>query len=144
MSGLVFVDTNVLLYAVDQVDLRKHELAREWRRKLWETQRGRLSFQVLQEFYANVTRKWPDHRDSARAEVVDLLAWQPVPIDGEILNAGWKLQDRFGFSFWDALLVAAAMASHSEYLLSEDFQARQDIGGLQIVNPFHTNPSEII
>lgn len=47
MSGLVFVDTNVLVYAVDAGDRDKHAAARAWRAELWTRRRGRLSFQVL-------------------------------------------------------------------------------------------------
>ena len=57
MNGLVFVDSNVLIYAVDRSNPKKHEAARLWRSELWESGRGRISFQVLQEFYANVDRK---------------------------------------------------------------------------------------
>jgi len=143
MNGLIFVDTNVLLYAVDQANARKHTIACTWREKLWETRRGRVSFQVLQEFYANVARQWPRSVASARAEVLDLLVWQPIKIDSGILKAGWKVQDRYGINFWDALIVAAAKASSCEVLLSEDFQAGLDFGGLRVVNPFRTEPEEV-
>lgn len=52
MSAMLFVDTNVLLYQIDRADPRKHKIARHWREWLWATRRGRLSFQVLQEFYS--------------------------------------------------------------------------------------------
>jgi len=78
MSGLVFVDTNVLLYAVDESDQQKQEHARGWREWLWETRRGRLSFQVLQEVYSNVCRKWPKAKEAARLEIGDLLKWNPI------------------------------------------------------------------
>jgi len=75
MTALVFVDTNVLLYAVDSADLKKQQASREWREELWKSRARRISFQVLQEFYAKVIQKWPAGRDEARAEVRDLLAW---------------------------------------------------------------------
>jgi predicted nucleic acid-binding protein len=103
-----------------------------------------VSFQVLQEFYANFARKWPKSVASARHEVLGLLAWQPIKIDSEILKLGWKVQDRYGISFWDALIVAAAKGSSCEFLLSEDFQAGPDFGGLRIVNPFRADPHEIL
>ena len=67
MTAPVFVDTNVLICAVDTADRRKHEAARAWRTELWKSSRGRISFQVLQEFFAKVTQKWPAARDDARA-----------------------------------------------------------------------------
>jgi predicted nucleic acid-binding protein len=143
MNGLIFVDTNVLLYAVDQAEENKHNAAKAWREHLWNTKRGRLSFQVLQEFYANVLRRWPDSAASARLEVVDLLSWLPVSIDGWILTSGWELQDRYKISFWDSLIVAAALASNCAFLLSEDFQHGQRLGALVVVNPFRVAPGEI-
>ncbi len=144
MTGPVFVDTNVLIYALDNADLKKQEAAREWRAELWRRRQGRISYQVLQEFYAKVTRLWPKAQQEARSEVRDLLAWQPVPVDGRILEHAWKVQDRYQLSFWDALIVAAAKSALCRYLLSEDFQAGQDLDGVLIVNPFRNNPSAIL
>src|ERR1700688_802122 len=138
MSGLVFVDTNVLLYAVDEADQPKQNSARAWREWLWQTRRGRLSFQVLQEFYSNVCHKWPKAKDTARQEIEDLFSWKPVSVSGVLLQSAWQLQDRYGFSFWDSLIVAAAKVSVCGFLLSEDFQSGQNIDGLLIVNPFRT------
>jgi predicted nucleic acid-binding protein len=143
MTALVFVDTNVLIYAIDRADLKKQQAAREWRDELWQSRRGRISFQVLQEFYAKVTQKWPAGRDDARAEVRDLLAWQPVTVDDSILEKSWKIQDRYRLSFWDALIVGAAKASGCRYLLTEDLQTGQDVDGIVVVNPFLGDPSSL-
>src|ERR1700687_3546278 len=136
MSALVFVDTNVLIYALDRADVKKNQAAQEWREELWKSRRGRISFQVLQEFYAKVTQKWPAGREAARAEIRDLLAWQPVAVDADILKRGWKIQDRYSLSFWDALIVAAAKSLGCRYLLTEDLQANQDRDGVMVVNHF--------
>lgn len=140
MTGPVFVDTNVLLYAVDAAHPLKHHDARSWREWLWKTRRGRISFQVLQEFYANVLKKWPAAKGPARQEVSDLLAWRPVTIDEKLLQYAWLLQDRYSFSFWDSLIVAAAKVTLSTILLTEDFQAGRNIEGLLVVNPFTVKP----
>ena len=140
MTGPVFVDTNVLIYALDQADPKKHRAAREWRAELWSRREGRISFQVLEEFYAQVRHKWPNARQPARSEVRDLLAWRPVVIDGTLLEQAWKIQDRFPMSFWDALIVAAAKAASCRCLLSEDFQDGQDLDGLRVVSPFRHQP----
>jgi predicted nucleic acid-binding protein len=144
MSALIFVDTNVLIYAHDRGALDKHEAARRWRAELWKSRRGRLSFQVLQEFYVKVTHKWPESRERVRAESRDLLVWNPVVIDAAVLEEGWKIQDRYHLSFWDSLIVAAAKTAACSYLLTEDLQAGQDLGGVQVVNPFTTLPASIM
>jgi|SRR5947209_6470695 len=143
MIAPVFVDTNVLIYALDEADLKKQQAARVWRAELWKSRRGRISFQVLQEFYAKVTQKWPSARQEARSEVRDLLAWRPVAVDEEILEHGWKIQDRYHLSFWDALIVAAAKSAACRYLLTEDLQADQDLDGLLVVNPFVCDPASL-
>ncbi len=144
MIAPVFVDTNVFIYAIDRADPKKQAAAREWRSELWKRRQGRISFQVLHEFYAKVASKWPNARQEARAEVRDLLAWRPVRPDGAIIEQAWKVQDRFQFSFWDALIIAAAKSASCRYLLTEDLQTGQDIDGLLLVNPFHHSPASLL
>jgi predicted nucleic acid-binding protein len=141
MTAPVFVDTNVFLYALDRADLTKRQAARAWREELWKNRLGRISFQVLQEFYVKATQKWPQGRDQARAEVKDLLAWQPVQVDAAILDRGWRLQDRYQLSFWDALIVSAAKAIDCRYLLTEDLQPDQDLDGVIVISPFLNDPA---
>jgi predicted nucleic acid-binding protein len=143
MTVPVFVDTNVLIYAVDTFDRKKHEAARTWRAELWKSNRGRVSFQVLQEFFAKVAQKWPAARDDARAEVRDLLKWKPVTVDEVIIERGWKIQDKYKLSFWDALIVAAARQSLCGYLLTEDLQVGQEIEGVIVVNPFQAQLDDL-
>jgi predicted nucleic acid-binding protein len=126
-----------------RADLKKQEAARAWRAELWKSHRGRISYQVLYEFYVKVTRKWPQARQQARAEVRDLLAWRPVSIDAGILDRGWNLQDRYQLSFWDALIVAAARSVSCRYLLTEDLQADQDLDGVVVINPFTREPAAL-
>ena len=140
----VFVDSNVFLYAVDEADPNKQRAARNWRAELWKSRRGRISFQVLGEFYINAVRKRPDALEEARAEVRDLLVWNPVITDAALLEQGWKLQDRYRLSYWDALIVAAAKASSCRYLLTEDLQAGQNLVGVEVVNPFQRPPESVL
>src|SRR5271166_753591 len=143
MTATVFVDTNVLIYALDEADLAKQRAAWTWRAELWESRRGRISFQVLQEFYVKVTKKWPRARDEARAEVRDLLLWRPIAMDAGVLERSGKIQDRYGLSFWDAAIVAAAKTASCRYLLTEDLQADQDLDGVVVVNPFLRDPTSL-
>jgi predicted nucleic acid-binding protein len=143
MTAPVFVDSNVFLYASDEADPKKQQAARNWRAELWKSRRGRVSFQVLGEFYVNAVRKQPAARDEVRAEVRDLLAWNPVSADAVLLEQGWKIQDRFQFSYWDALIVAAAKVCNCRYLLTEDLQSGQKLDGIEVVNPFLRGPESI-
>jgi predicted nucleic acid-binding protein len=136
----VFVDTNVLVYARDASDLEKQSTAKAWMEHLWTSATGRLSVQVLQEYYVTVTRKLQPGlpTDEAREDVRDLAAWRPVRIDEAIVDSAWRVEDRFELSFWDSLIVAAAHAASCEVLLTEDLEHDLVIDGLRVADPFRT------
>ena len=98
------------------------------------------SLQVLQEYYNVVTRKLKPGlpTDLARADIQDLLNWEPTAVDPAVLIAAWRIEDRFGLSWWDSLIVAAAQKMECRYLLSEDLQHGQQIDALTVANPFQT------
>ena len=138
----VFVDTNVLLYSEDASDPAKQARAVDWLRALWLRRLGRLSTQVLNEFYSNATRKLtpPMPQGDARAEVRRYQRWQPWLLDHATVETAWSVQSRFSLSYWDALIVAAAQAQGCRYLLSEDMQHQQVMDQMQIINPFLIGP----
>jgi len=143
MNAAVFVDTNVLVYWVDGSDPLKQQKAALWIEQLWKNRTGRVSFQVLQEFFFAATKRKPRSIDQIRAEVRHLLAWHPVSIDPALLERAWKIQDRYRLSFWDSLIVAAAKAASCRWLLTEDLQADQNIDDVTIVNPFLRSSDEL-
>ena len=127
MTAPVFVDTNVFVYSRDARDPGKQASARSWLETLWETRRGRVSRQVLHEYYVTVTRKLKPGLsvDEARSDVRALFHWLQ-PIDPEpLIESAWALQDRSALSFWDALIVGAAQALGCGSLLSEDLPVDQ-------------------
>jgi predicted nucleic acid-binding protein len=133
-----FVDTNIVLYAYDQREPDKSAIAREILSNLWRTREGRLSTQVLQELYVNLTRKLRVvvPRSKARALVGRYGRWPVYTIaTGDILEAA-ELEQRHSLSFWDALIIVAAARSGSDKLLSEDLQHGRTIAGVRIENPF--------
>ncbi|HKK27404.1 MAG TPA: PIN domain-containing protein [Gemmatimonadota bacterium] len=142
----VFVDTNVLVYARDGSEPEKQPAASDWMDALWEAREGRLSAQVLHEYYVTVTRKLQPGLDpaSARTDVRALGAWQPLGLDGALIESAWEAEDRFGFAFWDALIVAAARRLGCDHLLSEDLQDGQDLDGLLVVDPFRHAPGSVL
>ncbi|MGA7221012.1 MAG: PIN domain-containing protein [Candidatus Sulfotelmatobacter sp.] len=144
MTAPVFVDTNVFIYYLDQTNPNKFHASRVWLAELWKSRRGRVSFQVLQELYSTGSRKWPLLVTEIKAEMRDLLDWDPVIMNAEILESSWKIQERYQLSFWDSLIVAAAKAASCAYLLTEDMQAGQDLDGVLVVNPFRRDPAEIL
>ena len=145
MDGEVFSDTTVLVYSRDTAEPEKHRKAKAWMTHLWTTRQGRVSYQVLQEFYVTVTEKLDPglDRQSARREVLAFASWRPVTIDARVFEAAWPVQDRYRLSWWDALIVAAAHVAGCAYLLTEDFQDEQMLGTVQVVNPFRISPDRL-
>lgn len=139
-GSIVFVDTNVLIYADDTRDASKQLRAREWLLMLWQQRSGRLSTQVLNEYYVNVTRKLGLAQGDARAKVRRFQLWQPWQMDHQTVETAWGVEARFGLSYWDSLIVAAAAQSGCTHLLSEDLQHGQRIDAVTIINPFLVAP----
>lgn len=141
-ASTVFVDTSVLLYSEDRADAAKHRAARDWLRTLWLRRAGRLSIQVLNEFYANATRKLKPAMPAgdARAEVRRYQRWQPWPVDHATVETAWGLESRYRLSYWDALVAASAQHQGCRWLLTEDLQHDQQIDGIRVVNPFVVGP----
>ena len=139
----VFVDTNVLVYAYDRAAGSKHVRARELVEELWNAGRGTLSTQVLQEFYVNVRRKArpPVSPEDARTLVADYLAWDPVVNDGAAVLEAVDAGHRHQLSFWDALVVVAAVESGASVIYSEDLNHGQRYGSVQVLNPFFETKS---
>ena len=137
MTGRTFVDTNVLIYAHDVDAGAKRQTAQAILRKLWSERTGTLSIQVLQEFYVNVTRKIPRpiSKQSARILVTTYAAWCVDTTPAEIATA-FQIEDASRIGFWDALIVASALKSGAERIVSEDLNAGQLIAGILVENPF--------
>ena len=146
MPATVFVDTNVIVYSLDASKKEKQERAAEWMIEAWKSRCGRLSMQVLQEFYVTVTAKLKPglDREAARREVRALTLWRPTPTTSLLLERASSIQDRFGFSWWDSMIVAAAQSEGCSYLLTEDMQDSQDLDGLMIVSPFLHTAAEVL
>ena len=138
MSG-EFIDTNVFIYLFDETDEHKRTVAEQLIRKALETRSACISHQVVQETLNVVTRKLPSpmSAENARRFLEQILTplWRIMP-SLALYRRGLDLQSRYGFSFYDALIVAAALESGCTRLYTEDLQHGQKIDGLVIENPF--------
>jgi predicted nucleic acid-binding protein len=138
MSG-EFIDTNVFVYLFDETDNRKREIAGRLVRTALETQTACISHQVIQETLNVVTRKLPSPMtpENAQRFLEQILAplWQIMP-NVALYRRGLYIQARYGFSFYDSLIIAAALESGCSRLYSEDLQHGQQIEGMTIENPF--------
>lgn len=136
--GVTFVDTNVLVYAHDPSEGEKRRIALTVLEDLWRERAGRISTQVLQEFYVVATRKFdpPMPWGLAREVIALYAAWPVVEIDVPMILAATELEERHTLSFWDALIVEAAARSGATRLVTEDLQAGRWFAGVRIDNPF--------
>ena len=142
MTDLFFVDSNVLLYRRDSSSKAKQKRADEWLRVLWERGTGRLSVQVLNEFYVASTQKLKPGltQREAREETRDFFTWNPVPVSSEVVESAFDIQTRYELSYWDSLIVSAARFANCRFLLTEDLQDGQEISGIKVINPFEHAP----
>ena len=138
MTGLYFVDANVLLYSRDPRDRAKQERANAWLDLLWREGNGRTSVQVLSEFFYNATRKLNPAvpASDAWSRVQIYFAWNPQPVDVALLGRAKEIVERWRLSWWDGLVVAAAEFQDCSVLLTEDLQEGAVFGTITVRSPF--------
>jgi predicted nucleic acid-binding protein len=134
----IFLDTNILVYAYDTSSGIKHDVARNIVTDLWNSRNGVLSIEVLQEFFVSITKKIPNPLDIKTAGDIirDFLLWEIIDNDGELMLAAIDIQSRHRYSFWDSLIIAAAVKIGASVLLTEDLKNGQIIEDVIIKNPF--------
>jgi predicted nucleic acid-binding protein len=136
-TGVQFVDTNVLLYAISHDPEEQEKTARA--NELLSAGGIGLSVQVLQEFYVQATRDSRADRltHEHAAALVDSFRRFPVQETTiAVMLAGISTCDRFGISYWDAAILEAARVLGCEVVLSEDLSDGQDYAGVLVQNPF--------
>ena len=135
MRGEAFLDTNIFVYGFDRDDPRKQQRARE----LVAGNDWFVSWQVVQEFSAVALHKFkvPLQREDLQ-DYIELRLWPKCRVfpTEVVFSQALSIQGKFGFRFYDCLIVASALAGGASVLFSEDLQHGQKIGDLQILNPF--------
>jgi predicted nucleic acid-binding protein len=140
-SAHFFLDTNILVYAVDPSDRGKQAKARDCVNVAQESGLGVISYQVVHEWFNTVLRKSISGFGTKEAEEVYRFLVEPlwrVDSSRALIDTALTLFRDNQFSWWDSLIVSAALQSKCELLLSEDLQHGQKVGSLRIENPFLT------
>ena len=141
MSASFFLDTNILAYAFDPVAPAKRERARELMNEALRSGSGCISLQVAQEFLNVCLRKFavPMTFPEAAAYLEETLTplCQVFP-SIDLLKSALELKQSSGYSFYDSMIIAAALEAGCDLLYSEDLHHGQHIGRLRIENPFVT------
>lgn len=132
MNGKPFLDTNVILYAFQKGDPRSEAA------ETLLTEGGTISVQVLNEFVAVVRRRLNKNWEEVRRalSILRVFCPEPVPLTIETHERAVQLAERYGYSIYDSLIIAAALRSGATTLFSEDMRDGQKIDGLTIRNPF--------
>ena len=139
MSVESFIDTNVFIYPLEKADARRFMIADTIIREAIATGSACISFQVVQECLNTMLRKASIPLDTAgMRDYLDivLLPLVRVPASADLYRRSLEVRERYGFSFYDALIVATALEAGCTRLWSEDLQHGQRIGVLQVENPF--------
>lgn len=139
MSGRFFLDTNLLIYAIDAADPGKQAVAQKWIATAHESGDGLISYQVVQEWFNVVLRKASvplsaDEAASIYRRLIEPL-WR-IQSSRELLDTALDLHRRDSVSLWDSLIVSAAIQGGCDRILSEDLQHGRKIHGVKVLNPF--------
>ncbi len=132
----IFIDTNILVYSLDQFDPIKQEKCRSLLKTLTGNLQGVISTQVMQEFYVTTVKKL----GADPLLIKDILhaygRFETVVITPDIVKEAIDCNIINRLSFWDSLIVVAAESAQCESLWTEDLNDGQVIRGVQVRNPF--------
>jgi predicted nucleic acid-binding protein len=136
---MVFIDTNIFVYAHDESDIRKAQRARELLLGLKVSQKGCISTQVIQEFCNVVLKKSKaplkaeDVNEIVDELLIPILAHRP---DGLFYKRTLKTYEKYSLSFYDSAIIQAAIDLDCSLVYSEDMQNGANYGSVTVVNPF--------
>ena len=137
-QGKIFLDSNILVYFVDEHDSKKQKIAEKLIKNSVEMKTGVLSTQSLQEFYSVVTRKSLCSKEQAKTIVEKFRNTLPITqISVSHILKAIDISIQTQFSFWDSLIISAAHSSGCVIVYSEDMSHNQIVNGVKIINPFY-------
>jgi predicted nucleic acid-binding protein len=139
MNGRFFLDTNVFVYSFDKSAAAKARKAAHLIRQAVATRKGIVSYQVVQEFFNVAFRRFAQPMSTVEAEQYLAVVFRPllaIQSSQAIYGEALRLCARFRLSWYDSLIVAAALEGQCDLLYSEDLQNGQRFGDLRIENPF--------
>lgn len=139
MKDNYFIDTNIFVYSFDGDENKKREKAKEIIKNALDNGRGFISIQVIQEFYNVATKKFKVplaiHAAKEYLEKV-FMQLNVVYPSYNFISTGLDISTATKYSFYDSLIISAALKSSCSILLTEDMQHGQEIQNLRIENPF--------
>jgi predicted nucleic acid-binding protein len=145
MTARLFVDTNILIYALDPGEALKRTVSADLLRQTISSRTLTLSPQSLNECYRVLTqRRRVMPAEEARSYVRLLAPWAIAPLDAATTERAWQVQDKVGLGWWDALMVAAALRAECRLFVSEDMHDGAVVDGMRIANPFTAKFEQLV
>lgn len=132
----IFIDTNLLVYALNNKDIEKKDTARKILEKIVESHQPVISTQVIKEFYVVATSKLNVDSIIVKNIIHNFRNMEMVCNDLDLIEQAIDISVISQLSFWDSLIIAAAEKANCEYIFSEDLNAGQIYRGVTSVNPF--------
>ncbi len=139
MNARFFLDTNIFVYSFDRSSAAKAQRSTQLIRQAVATRKGIVSYQVVQEFFNVALRRFAQPMTVAEAEQYLGTVFRPllaVQSSQALYSEALRFNEKHRLSWYDSLIVAAAMEGQCSILYSEDLQHGQRFGDLQIENPF--------
>ena len=137
MSDRFFLDTNIFVYSFDQSAPPKARRAEQLIREALATQKGVISYQVVQEFFNVALKRFPMPAADAGQYLIAVFRPLLAVHSSQALYAeALFLHSQSGLSWYDSLIVSAAIQARCEILFSEDLQHGQRFRSLEVRNPF--------
>jgi len=138
MKDKEFIDTNILVYAKleDEENIRKRDIAIALIQQIGVC--PVISVQVLNEFASVLIKHQIPNYVILKAVQEIVEDTNVISLDVNLLWETWRIRDKYLFSYWDSMIISAALMGGCNILYSEDFQHEQIIeNNLRIINPFH-------
>jgi len=139
MSARFFLDTNIFVYTFDTKAPAKAKRAARLIRQAADTGEGVVSYQVVQEFFNVAFRRFSRPMNVAEAEQYLITVFRPllaIHSSAALYLEALRVSGKYRLSWYDSLIVAAALQAQCGMLYSEDLQHGQELEGLRIENPF--------
>jgi len=139
MNDKFFLDTNILVYALSKAHQSKHVVASRLVDEAIDSGKGTISYQVVQEFFSVAFRRFSPPMSIAEAEQVLTVTLRPllaVHSSYSLYGQAFELARRYSLSWYDSLIVAAALEAECRILYTGDLQHGQKFSDLRVLNPF--------
>ena len=132
----IFIDTNILVYTLDQKNIVKRDMARKIVKKVVESHQPVISTQVIKAFYVVASNKLKADPIVVKNIIHNFHNMEIVNNDLDLIEQAIDISILSQLSFWDSLIIAAAEKANCEYVLSEDLNSGQNYRGIKLLNPF--------